>query len=97
MKTHEQLAELIERMKAGGWSRLNGNTWERKARHGAWELTTSYVMHEVSLKLVRRDDKRGSVTPNRNYRGPDPLSWAGNIPGIRSGATSAKGLDKLSG
>lgn len=94
MKTHEELSALLAVLPEGGWERLNGNTWSRKARHGRWELTTSYVMHEATLTLGRRGDLRGELTPNRSYRGAHPLSWAGNIPGIRSGAISRKALDK---
>lgn len=93
MTTSDELAELLRRMEAGGWERLNGNTWSRKARHGRWELTTSYVMHEATLTLGRRDDLRGKLTPNRQYRGAHPLSWAGNLPGVKVGSNFGNVLD----
>lgn len=93
MTTHEELAQLIQRMEDAGWHRLNGNTWGRAvdvSKTTWWKLTTSYVMHEASLTLARVDNLTAKVTPNRSYRGAHPLSWAGNLPGVKVGSNFGK-------
>lgn len=92
MKTHDQLAALATLLQEAGWVRLNGNTWGLPLGHGQWQLTTGYTYQEATLKLYRVDRQTSKLAPNKYYRGADPLSWAPNIPRIKT----SDALDKLS-